>query len=463
MSRGPCIALAALVACGGPDDHLASGPAVPEPFTAAEVRRILRLSPLPPPPADPTNRYADDEAAAHLGRFLFFDPRLSKSGDTSCSTCHSPERSWTDGRALAEGVLPLDRHTPSLWNVAHNRWFFWDGRTDSLWSQALVPLESPLEHAASRLQLAHLVHGDAELRTAYESVFGALPDLSDGERFPPAARPVPADDHAHELAAEHARRNAESGGHTHGAGAHFYHPHQRAWDAMSPEDRSAVTRVFVNLGKAIAAFERRLESRRSPFDVFVEGLRDGDEEKLAALDESARRGLKLFVGEAECITCHDGPTLSDKEFHDLGLPGPGGGKPVDPGRLRGIEVLRASELNGAGPWSDDPDGPARLKIETLPRHQHATFEFKTPSLRNVAATAPYMHDGQLATLEDVVEFYSTLAGERDDPPTRETILEPLSLSDSQKADLVRFLESLTDVGIDPTLTRPPRSPVPPTR
>lgn len=456
------LALALLSACGtqgrGAAPPLQTSPLVPEPFTAAEVRRILQLSPLPAVPPDPTNRVADDPRAARLGQFLFFDERLSRDANTSCATCHDPARSWTDGRVLAEGLAPLDRHTPSLWNVAHQRWFFWDGRADSLWAQALIPLESPLEHSSSRLQLAHLVHDDALLRAAYERVFGPLPDLGDGSRFPSVGRPVPEDDHAHELAREHAREATLSGGHTHGPDASFYHPHQRAWDSMRPEDQGGVTEVFVNLGKAIAAYERRILSRHAPFDRFVEGLRERDEGKLSALDAAARRGLELFVGRARCVTCHDGPTLSDKEFHDLGLPGPGGARPTDPGRRRGIEALRRSEFNGVGRWSDDPRGAARSKVELLASHAHGGFEFKTPSLRNVAVNAPYMHDGQLASLEDVVGFYSTLAGEREDPPTHETILRPLGLTETERQDLIAFLRSLTDEDLDPTLMRPPASP-----
>ena len=443
-----CTGLATLAACGGTDAP--SEPAIPPPLTEAEVRRVLHLSPVPAPPPDPTNAVAEDPRAARLGQRLFFDERLSRDGDTACATCHDPAKGFADGSRVAEGLLPLDRHTPTLLGSAHQRWQFWDGRADTLWAQALVPLESPLEHASSRLQVAHVVAGDPVLRAEYEALFGALPPLEDATRFPPHARPVPEDDHAHELAAGHTDEATEraAGGHDHRTGGRFYHPHQRAWDGMNPGDQEAVTRVFVNLGKALAAYERRLTVGRSPFDRFVEGLRDHDEAKLAALDDAARRGLKLFLGEANCHFCHGGTLLSDLEFHDLGLEG------EDPGRTRGVEDLRRSEFRGDGPWSDDPDGPARLKLATLPTHRHGGAEFRTPSLRNVARTAPYMHDGRYATLEEVVEFYDTLADQRLSPPPMETILEPLSLTPEQRADLVAFLESLTDEGLDPTLTRP---------
>ena len=158
--------------------------APPPPFTAEEVEKILTFSPLEPPPADSTNRVADDETAARVGQAVFFDERFSRHGDFACATCHVPEKGFADGRALAEGREQLARHTPSLLNVAYNRWFFWDGRADSLWAQALEPLENPLEHGGSRLQYAHIVYHDAALRPAFERLFGPMFEpLRDSELF----------------------------------------------------------------------------------------------------------------------------------------------------------------------------------------------------------------------------------------------------------------------------------------
>ncbi|MCP3920649.1 MAG: hypothetical protein GY711_34415 [bacterium] len=454
------VAWVGLCSCG---DEKRVGPAVPEPFTAAEVERIMRLSPLPELPADPTNAFADNEDAAHFGQFLFFDERLSKAGKTSCASCHDPELSFADGRELAEGVLPLERHSPAIWNVAYNRWFFWDGRADSLWAQALVPLESPLEHAGSRLAFAHLLHGDDDLRASYEALFGPLPDLHHEQRFPPIGRPVPADDHAHGLAREHARKAEEKARqsgrqtHSHGGGAYFVHPHQRAWDSMNPADQRAVTRVFVNLGKSIAAYERKLVSRRSAFDRFVEGIRERDADKQEALSPSARRGLQTFVGKGRCVLCHHGPNFTDMEFHNIRLAPSAAVEDEDPGRMRGQSSLQASPFLGTSEWSDDPES-AREKLEYLPTHAHAWGEFKTPSLRNVARTAPYMHQGQLPSLAAVAHFYSTFEGASDDPRALEKTLVPLGLTAGEQADLVAFLESLTDEEVAPALLAQPDSP-----
>lgn len=429
-----------LAACGGADN---SGPAtdVP-PFTAKELAQARTLGPLPEVPASPTNRFADDPEAARFGQRLFFDERLSRDGNRSCATCHLPELAFTDGEALATGHLPLDRHTPTLLGAAYHRWQFWDGRSDSLWAQALVPLESPLEHASSRLHVAHVIAEDPVLRREYEAIFGALPSL---EGLPRMARPVPEDDHAHKLAAEH---EAEAS-HSHGEGSKFYHPHQRAWDGLSADQQSEITRVFVHVGKSLEAYQRQLVPRGAPFDRFLEGVEENDPDKLAELGPAARRGLQLFLGKAQCHFCHGGPLFSDLEFHDLGFEG------EDSGRGRGIEALKASEFLGTGPWSDAPDDRINLKVTLLPTHRHLGPEFKTPTLRNVAITAPYMHDGRYETLEEVVDFYSGLADQRLDPPTHETILEPLNLSESERKDLVAFLESLTGAPIHPTLARAP--------
>ncbi|MFT5051590.1 MAG: cytochrome c peroxidase [Chlamydiales bacterium] len=431
-------------------EQATNGGAPRVPFSAREIERILGMSPLPETAPDTTNAVYENEHAARLGQALFFDKRLSKSQDTACVTCHDPAHGWTDGKPLSEGVTRLDRNALSIWNVAHNRWFFWDGRTDSLWSQALTPLEHPLEHASSRLQIAHVIHRDPDLNAAYEAIFEPLPDLADEGRFPPTGRPVS----ERELAwiEDLARRKQADGlapEHQHRAGAHFIHPHQRSWDEMQPADQESVTRIFANVGKSIAAFERRIVASASAFDVFVEGLRTRDASKLAALDASAQRGLKLFIGRAACHICHQGPSFSDREFHDIGIPPSSAVAPPDRGRIDGLLMLKEYPFNGAGRWSDDPDGAGRERIAFLPTHGHGSgAEFKTPSLRNVAVTGPYMHQGQMPTLSSVLDHYSNV------PDTPENVLTPLNLSAAEHEDLLRFLESLTDTNIDERLTRP---------
>src|SRR5690349_14366608 len=146
-------------------------------FSASEISKILQHSPLAALPEDATNPFGPSEAAARLGQFLFFDRRLSASGTLSCASCHRPDFNWTDGKQLAEGAGRGLRRTPSLWNVAYNRWYFWDGRADTLWSQALKPLEGRAEMNGSRLRVAALIRTDPSLRLAYTRIFGALPEL----------------------------------------------------------------------------------------------------------------------------------------------------------------------------------------------------------------------------------------------------------------------------------------------
>jgi cytochrome c peroxidase len=399
-----------------------------EEFSPAEVRRILQHSPL----ADvkpSSSAVADDPRAASLGHALFFDARLSSNGEISCATCHDPARGFTDGKPVGEALGVVDRNTPTIWNAAHQRWLFWDGRADSLWSQALQPIENPLEMGSSRLAVAHLVAGDQPLRDAYQAIFGALPELADRARFPPQGRPAPA--------------RPED-------------PLHQAWSAMAPADQQAVDRIFVNVGKALEAYQRRLVSRNSSFDRFVEGLRRNDVQAMQVLSPEARRGLKLFIGRGECRLCHSGANFSDGEFHDIRVPPRNGGMPLDAGRYEGIRALLASPFNAAGPHSDDRDGLAAQRLRFLAQGPHLWGAFKTPSLRNVALTAPYMHQGQFESLERVVEYYSTLEGAVRADHHDETVLVPRQFTPAEKADLIAFLHALTDVdSIDPALLRPP--------
>jgi cytochrome c peroxidase len=397
-------------------------------FTAEERAILLELSPLPEPPADPTNAYSESEAAARLGQALFFDARLSADGTISCATCHDPERSWTDGKPLARGLSGHPRHTMTLWNAAYNRWFFWDGRKDTLWSQALSPLEDAREHGTSRLAILHVIAGDPDYARAWRGVFGLLPELSDTRRFPREGRPVEAEPE---------------------------HPHAQAWATMDPADQELVDRAFVKVGKAIAAFERKLVSRHAPFDDFVAGLREDDPARIAALDSRAQRGARLFVGKARCVLCHDGPNFTDLEFHDNRVPvGEEGG---DPGRKLGIRRLQRDPFNSLSVHADDGGRSGRIKVGLLAQDSHVGKLFKTPTLRNVARTAPYMHEGQLASLAEVVRFYSRLENATPENPS-ERLVVPLSLSEEEEADLVAFLESLSDESLPPEFLEPPQRP-----
>ena len=382
-------ALAALAAAlVTPVARAADAPPALLDFSADERQRILRHGPWPPPAArDPGNAQAGQPAAIALGRRLFFDPRLSPDGRLACASCHAPHLAFADGQARATGREPLDRNTPSLWNAVHGRWYGWDGAFDSLWSQAIHPLRNPREMASDAEHLRALVAGDPALRCAYA----------------------------------------------------------QAWDAAPRPDAET---TLVHLAKSLGAFVGSLVSGPTPFDAFRDALARGDRRAAARYPQAAQRGLRLFIGKGQCSTCHVGPSFSNGEFADIGLPffvRPG---VVDPGRHGGISALQRSPYNLLGRHSDAPDG----ERAGLTRHvalQHRNFgEFKVPGLRNVADTAPYGHDGQLATLGAVVDHYSNLNLDRLHADG-EQILKPLRLNDGERADLVAFLRSLSD----PSATR----------
>jgi cytochrome c peroxidase len=356
-------------------------------FSETERSAILRQGPWPAPwPGDPTNRASGDPQAIELGERLFFEPRLSPSRKVLCATCHVPYRSWQDGRARAFGLEEVDRNTPSLIDVRYQRWFGWDGAGDSLWAQSVRPIADAREMGGSRAQAAALVRGDAELACRYAKVFGAPPPDSDEA-------------------------------------------------------------VLVGIGKALAAFQETLVSGRSPFDDFRDALSRGDLSSMKEYPEAARRGLRIFVGRGNCSACHFGPNFTNGEFHDTGVPFFVKGV-VDPGRHGGIRKLEANPLNLLSEYNDEPryDGrPGASAVKTRQAaHEHRNFgEFRVPTLRNVALTAPYMHNGSLATLADVVRHYSEVSPDRlhaDGTP----LVRALHLSEAESADLVVFLETLTE-------------------
>jgi len=200
--------------------------------------------------------------------------------------------------------------------------------------------------------------------------------------------------------------------------------------------------VAVDVAKALAAWQATLVSPRTPFDDFRDALARGDSAAAARYPVAAQRGLRLFIGEARCSVCHAGAAFSNGEFADIGVPFfvPGG---VDPGRHGGLQKLLAGRMNRLGPHNDagmaDPRAVATRHVTVEPRH---FGEFRVPGLRQLVHTAPYMHDGSLATIEDVVQHYSALNEERLHADG-ERILRRLDLTPQQAADLAAFLRSLS--------------------
>jgi cytochrome c peroxidase len=353
-------------------------------FTPSERDIILSHGPWPPDiKADASNRVSGNANAVALGKRLFFEPRLSSSKRISCATCHIESKAFSDGLRRARGTTSLDRNTPSVWNVRFNRWFGWAGATDTLWGASIRPILAKQEMAASADHVAGLISSDRGFASLFERTFNVKPQTLD---------------HAD---------------------------------------------LLVDVGKALAAYQETLVTKKTSFDRFRDALANRDVEAMERYSKSAQRGLKLFVGKGQCSVCHFGPTFSNGEFGDAGIgffTGPG---KVDKGRYGGIQIFRQSPYTHIGPHSDDQKG----KEAVLSRHvalQHSNWgEFKVPSLRNAALTAPYMHNGSLATLRNVVIHYSEIDEERLHSDGV-AILKPLNLTSGETGDLVAFLVSLTN-------------------
>jgi cytochrome c peroxidase len=329
----------------------------PRPTLDPGVERV-ELAPPPRPVFPADNPYTP--AKAELGKMLFFDPRLSGSGQISCASCHEPQLGWSDGRAVSfgHGRTALRRNAPTLNNIAFRKSLFWDGRAKDLESQIAGPVLAADE-----------MHGDAD------QIVQRL-----------AAQ------------AEYRRRFAQGFG-----------------------DDKPIT--FQRIAQAVATYERTIVSRPSAFDHFLKGDRD-------ALSDAAVRGLHLFRTDARCLNCHSGPTFSDEKFHDLGLSYYG---------------RKYEDLGRYGITHDPKD----------------VGLFKTPSLRNITRTGPYMHNG-LFDLKGVLRMYNagmaTLRrkpSQINDPlfPTKSPLLKPLGLNAQDLNDLEAFLQSLEETRL--RITPPP--------
>ncbi len=270
-----------------------------------------------------------------LGRRLFFDPRLSRSGAMSCASCHRPEKAMSDGlpRAVGRDHKVLRRNTPTIAGGRYRKFFFWDGRASSIETAALTAIQNPEEMNQDLPGLMSKLAAVSDYVSGFARVYG-------------------------------------SSGLTHD-----------------------------NAASALAAFVERQPTFKSAFDDF--------HERGVPMDPAAQRGLVLFTGKAGCVRCHASSNFTSERFLNIGLRK---GEPEDLGRYA---VTGKAEDRGA---------------------------FRVPSLRNAAITAPYMHDGSLKSLREVVDFFDRGGDAR--PAGREPVLEPLGLEESEKADLTSFLEAL---------------------
>jgi cytochrome c peroxidase len=357
----------------------------PSPFTDDERAAILLHGPWPQSMSpDPSNRVSGKPEAIALGRRLFSDTRLSKTGEHACTTCHDPARAFADARprSLGSGGIAVDRNAIALANLRLQRWFGWDGAGDSLWMQSIRPILDSKELALTPEALQARVAADAGLATAYLRVFG------------------------------------------------------------NKVERDAPELVLVNVAKVLAAYQETIATPRTAFDDLRDALERGDEAALRSYPEAALRGLKIFVGAGRCNACHFGPNFSNGEFDTVGRPHFAAKGRVDTGRFGGLKALLASPFNLLGKYNDDPTGAPGLATRHVEPLHRNWGEFRVPSLRNVAKTTPYMHDGSLATLADVVRHYSEVDEDRLHGLPGQSLIRPLRLTPQEQADLVAFLETL---------------------
>ncbi len=360
------------------------------------------------PHQDKSNRVVNNPHAIQLGHRLFFDKRLSANGKVACASCHQPQKYFSDGLATGKALQLVTRNTPTIVGVSQHHWFFLDGRNDSLWSQALGPIENELEHGSNRAHVVHVVYHDKHLRKLYEKLFGELPELTNTKRFPKQAGPV--ND-------KQALQN---------------------WQSMTRNDQQTITDIYVNIGKAIAAYESQLQPAPSRFDQYAEGVISNKPASLNALKPDEVKGLRIFISQAKCVTCHSGPMFSDLGFHNISVQPPKG-KQHDIGRYEGARNVLKNPFNCRSRYNDDKKSNCE-ELEYMVMDGHETQgAFKTPSLRNVAKTAPYMHAGQYTTLREVLKHYN------DPPPVvfrRSELFLQVDLSEAEFGYLEAFLRSL---------------------
>ncbi len=385
--------------------------ASPPEWTDKELRILhsLSLTALPPAPPSPSNRVADNPQAADFGKRVFFDTRFSGNKKISCASCHQPERYFTDQIKVGVGLGQTSRNTPTIVASAWLRWLYWDGRRDSLWSQALVPFEAAKEMGSSRTRVLWEVGNDKNYLHAYEQLFGKLPIELYNSKNIVDATPI---------------GNAQL---------------QDNWYRISADRRNKTNNAFANIGKAIAAYERTLLPKKTRFDKYVEQL-FGIQNYGIKLSNQEKQGIKLFIDaeKTQCLQCHNGALLTNGGFHNIGT-GNFQGDNLDFGRVLGIRAVLMDEFNCLGPYSDakKEDCHQLRFLDPTQHHIPLSGAFKTPSLRNLKLTAPYLHDGRFNTLEEVLNHYTQ-------PPQGDHELKEMPLTGNELDAMLAFLMMLDE-------------------
>ncbi|HXU79934.1 MAG TPA: cytochrome c peroxidase [Polyangia bacterium] len=527
------VAFAAVVGCGGDVDKLFCSSAGCD-FSTEEWRALSALADLPPPPADKSNRYVGNAAAEILGQKFFYDVRFSgpslqtdalrrpttqarapkgQPSGVGCITCHDPGHGGVDTSSIPGNVSVgagwADTNAPPSFNVAHFTLPFWNGRVDSLWAQGAAAVEGALLNG-SRLQTAWIVA--TYYRDEYAGVFSehplpipASPTRAEVQALIETEGPragqcklnagaCPTDKGCRELADMTGTMTGcwptvpLTGKPGTKAGCQPGDPAEPAGDAfdcMPAAEQTAITRVLVNVGKALAAYEYKLVTGPAAFDRWVQQIKDGRREEADAISTEARLGAKLFVGKAACVDCHNTPLFSDNNFYNSAVSQTGVAVPAESdcpmggvcdcsvspsgrnclpwGALDGLVKLRGNRFRRDSMFSDDPSDKSRQKYVDMasemslqdPQQVNALKgAWRTPGLRNVALTPPYMHNGSIPTLEALVDHYDA-GGSPQAPGAPNARIKRLFLSAQEKAALIAFMKSLTSAPPAAPLITPP--------
>jgi cytochrome c peroxidase len=292
-----------------------------------------------------------DRPSVILGKMLFFDPKLSKSSQVSCSSCHDPEMGWSDRRRVALGSDHLlgSRNSISLYNIAERKSFFWDGRAKTLEEQAAGPLGAHHEMAMEVKDLPAKIQAVKGYKDLFKNAYG--------------------------------------------------------------DDKVTYDRIV----KAIADFQKTIKSQPSRFDKFLEG-------KYSALSDQEIYGMHIFRTKARCMNCHNGQYLTDESFHNIGL------------------AYYKKKYQDLG-------------LYEITKNTEDAGKFRTPQLRDLMLTQPWMHNGLFNELEGVVNIYNSGMHQLDPSPEKkqldqlhpvtDRLLKPLNLTKEETKALVSFLESLS--------------------
>lgn len=328
-------------------------------FSTAQAEPAPAIGPLPPVEPNPANPPTPERIA--LGKKLFFDNRISGSGNLNCGSCHLPDQGWTVSTpfSIANAGHVERRNSPTLINVGYNKNLIWDGRAPNLEKQALGSTTNPVHKGQDINKLMGILNADPEMVRMFQAAYGSKPN---------------------------------------------------------PDD----------FGKAMAVFQRHvIVTGDSAFDRYVKGEKQ-------AMSASAVRGMELFKGKAGCIACHNGPNFTDSNFYNVGL---ARNPRFDEPELAEMLRFDAKRMK-VEDWERITDDPGRYLVT---KDQADWGKFKTPTLRNVAETAPYMHDGRYDTLEQVIDHFDRGG---DAAQNKDPRIKPLGLAQREKEDLKTFLLEL---------------------